>query len=346
MKYTDNGLWKTLNVKVTDTLPVGTIIPYAGTTIPSNYMKCEGQALSRIEYDILFSAIGTTYGVGDGTTTFNLPNLKGRVITGIDSNDTDFDALGETGGEKTHTLTIQEIPSHNHGIRDTLDMSTVAGQNRSVVVGGGTTWNPGDPALSTNTGDDQPHNIMQPYIVLNYIIKVLDAPATGIRSETLPVGTVIDYEGDTIPVGWEEIEETILRKELTADASGNASVNWQNLGNLYLDLTPGTWYVKANAYFITTGVGVGYNKSCLSTNITGGETYARLDSAADMFPSNLDANSTSMHNLSCIVSVIENTRIYLLEAFAYTGINSSITLKYDTNVVSVGPSFIEARKLN
>lgn len=206
MKYNDNGLWKTLNVKVTDTLPVGTIIPYAGATIPSNYMLCEGQELSRIEYDILFSAIGTTYGAGDGTTTFNLPNLKGRIITGVDSNDTDFDVLGETGGEKTHTLTVDEIPSHNHGIRDTIDMNTLAGQNRSVVVGGGETWNPGDPALSNNTGDNQPHNNLQPYIVLNYIIKVLDAPAIGIRSETLPVGTVIDYEGNTIPVGWEEID--------------------------------------------------------------------------------------------------------------------------------------------
>lgn len=205
MKYNDNGLWKTLNVKVTDTLPVGTIIPYAGSTIPSNYMKCEGQELSRIEYDLLFNAIGTTYGVGDGTTTFNLPNLKGRVITGIDINDTDFDTLGETGGEKTHTLTIDEMPSHNHGIRDTLDMNTVAGDNRSVVVGGGATWNPADPVMLSDTGGDQPHNIMQPYIVLNYIIKVLDAPATGVRSETLPVGSEIDYDGTNIPVGWEEI---------------------------------------------------------------------------------------------------------------------------------------------
>jgi microcystin-dependent protein len=339
MKYNDNGLWKTLNVKVTDTLPVGTIMPYAGTTIPSNYMKCEGQELSRIEYDILFSAIGTTYGAGDGTTTFNLPNLKGRVITGIDSNDTDFDVLGEKGGEKTHTLTIQEIPSHSHQF---LFDQTPGSNIDAVQVGGSSAW----ARDTTSRGGDQPHNIMQPYIVLNYIIKVLDAPATGIRSETLPVGTVIDYEGDTIPVGWEQIEETVLRKELTADASGNAGINWQNLGNLYLDLTPGTWYVKANAYFITTGVGIGFNKSCLSTNIAGGQAYTRLDSAADMFPSDLGSGSSSMHNLSCIVSVIENTRIYLLESFAYTGTNSSITLKYDTNVVSVGPSFIEARKLN
>ena len=179
MKYNDNGLWKTLNVKVTDTLPVGTIIPYAGTTIPSNYMKCEGQALSRIEYDILFSAIGTTYGVGDGSTTFNLPNLKGRIITGIDSNDTDFDTLGETGGEKTHTLTVDEIPSHAHeqlavsnpnsggpGIRGTYNEQEGTGMSRY----------PTNTQTGT-TGGGEAHNNLQPYIVLNYIIKVLDAPA-------------------------------------------------------------------------------------------------------------------------------------------------------------------------
>lgn len=174
MKYNDNGLWKTLNVKVTDTLPVGTIMPYAGTTIPSNYMKCEGQELSRIEYDILFSAIGTTYGEGDGSTTFNLPNLKGRIITGVDSNDTDFDTLGETGGEKTHTLTVDEMPSHSH-----LQNNTPRFQTNQIMSQDGYTL--ADTEINNvytePTGGDQPHNIMQPYIVLNYIIKVLDAPA-------------------------------------------------------------------------------------------------------------------------------------------------------------------------
>lgn len=176
MKYNDNGLWKTLNVKVTDTLPVGTIIPYAGTVIPSNYMKCEGQALSRIEYDILFSAIGTTYGEGDGSTTFNIPNLKGRVITGIDANDTDFDTLGETGGEKEHTLTVDEMPSHSH----TYIFDQTAGSNTNAVKTGTQSSYGNNTGF---TGGDQPHNIMQPYIVLNYIIKVLDAPATGIHGE-------------------------------------------------------------------------------------------------------------------------------------------------------------------
>lgn len=201
MKYNDNGLWKILNVKVTDTLPVGTIIPYAGTTIPSNYMLCEGQALSRIEYDLLFNAIGTTYGVGDGTTTFNLPNLKGRVITGLDHTDASFDTLGEKGGEKTHTLNIDEMPSHNHSLPGRL----VNADGSDIVreLAGQDSAN--NNSSSYNTGGGQPHNNLQPYIVLNYIIKVLDAPATGVRSETLPVGSEIDYDGTNIPVGWEEI---------------------------------------------------------------------------------------------------------------------------------------------
>ena len=226
MKYNDNGLWKTLNVKVTDTLPVGTIIPYAGATIPSNYMKCEGQELSRIEYDILFSAIGTTYGAGDGTTTFNLPNLKGRVITGIDSNDTDFDTLGEKGGEKTHTLTIQEIPSHSHQFSfDQTPGSNIA----AVQVGGSSAW----ARNTTNAGGDQPHNNLQPYIVLNYIIKVLDAPAiqaqvvNGYSTSSRDsyscnyVNNINTYSTDEIRIGtW--MGKPLYRKVFTGDVSSSS----------------------------------------------------------------------------------------------------------------------------
>ena len=233
MKYNDNGLWKTLNVKVTDTLPVGTIIPYAGTTIPSNYMLCEGQALSRIEYDILFSAIGTTYGAGDGTTTFNLPNLKGRVITGIDSNDTDFDTLGEKGGEKTHTLTLEEMPKHSHQ----FSFDQTPGSNIGVVqVGGASGW----LKDTTTRGNDQPHNIMQPYIVLNYIIKVLDAPAiqaqvvNGYSTSSRDsyscnyANKLSTYSTDEIRVGtW--MGKPLYRKVYYVNA-------FANNGNVYLDI--------------------------------------------------------------------------------------------------------------
>ena len=97
-----------------DTFPIGAITSYAGDTAPTNWLICDGSAISRTTYADLFDAIGTTYGIGDGSTTFNLPNLKGRVITGLDSSQTEFDTLGETGGEKTHTLTVNEMPSHTH----------------------------------------------------------------------------------------------------------------------------------------------------------------------------------------------------------------------------------------
>ena len=70
--------------------------------------------VSRTTFADLFSVILTTYGTGDGSTTFNLPNIKGKVIVGYNASETEFDTIGETSGEKAHTLTVNEIPSHNH----------------------------------------------------------------------------------------------------------------------------------------------------------------------------------------------------------------------------------------
>ena len=80
----------------------GFIQPFAASTVPTGWLECDGSAVSRTTYADLFTVIGTTYGSGDGSTTFNLPDLKGKVVAGYDSTDTDFDAIGETGGAKTH----------------------------------------------------------------------------------------------------------------------------------------------------------------------------------------------------------------------------------------------------
>ena len=149
--------------------PAGTIIAYAGSTAPDGYMLCDGSAVSRSIYSKLFTAIGTTYGTGDGSTTFNVPNLKGKVIVGYNSSDSDFNSLGNTGGEKTHTLTVNEIPSHDHDIRYSLEGVAHSGSGNNIVgkQNTGDNWDVHD-AL---TGGDQAHNNLQPYIVLNYIIK-------------------------------------------------------------------------------------------------------------------------------------------------------------------------------
>ena len=92
---------------------VGSIYMYAGSTAPSGFLICDGSAVSRTIYADLYSEIGTTYGSGDGSSTFNLPDLTGRVIVGVSSSH----SLGDTGGEEAHTLMTSEIPSHSHSIQ-------------------------------------------------------------------------------------------------------------------------------------------------------------------------------------------------------------------------------------
>ena len=160
-----------INAQVSgDTLPVGCIVPFTSDTVPENWLLCDGSAVSRTEYALLFSVIGTTYGVGDGSTTFNLPDLRGRVAVGKDGTQTEFDNLGEKGGEKTHQLTVGELPKHKpkvkylgeHGIG--LNDGPY-GYKLSYSLGC-------DESLTTGPiGNDEPHNNLQPYQITNYIIK-------------------------------------------------------------------------------------------------------------------------------------------------------------------------------
>ena len=94
--------------------PSGSIIGFGGSSAPTGWLLCDGSAVSRSTYSDLFSAIGTTYGTGNGSTTFNVPNLKGRMPVGLDAAQTEFDALAEAGGVKTHALAIGEMPAHAH----------------------------------------------------------------------------------------------------------------------------------------------------------------------------------------------------------------------------------------
>ena len=194
-------------------VPSGVVSQFAGSSAPPGYLICDGSAVSRSTYASLFTAISTTYGVGDGSTTFNLPNLKGRVPVGLDSTQTEFDALGESSGAKTHTLTSAEMPGHTHTTPNhshTYSATTSSNGSHShvledsylqgVPVGGGSTVFAGNRQYSgwgdtryvqaagahthtlsgttsnsspttNSTGGGGAHNNLQPYIVLNYIIK-------------------------------------------------------------------------------------------------------------------------------------------------------------------------------
>lgn len=149
-------------------VPTGTVLPYAGSTAPTGFSLCDGGTLSRTTEARLFAVIGSTYGAGDGSTTFNKPNLKGRVPVGLDSTQTEFDVLGEPGGAKTHTLTTNEMPSHTHN---------ASGGNFAVLASGTYGLQPSNvPIAQASTtaanGGGKAHNNLQPYVTMNYIIKL------------------------------------------------------------------------------------------------------------------------------------------------------------------------------
>lgn len=153
--------------------PIGEITEYAGSVAPENYLICDGSAISRETYSELFAVIGTTYGSGNGSTTFNLPNLKSRIPVGLNSSDTSFNALGKIGGEKTHTLTVEEMPNHGHNIG--VHSGNNGSGNQSVQGSSGSyDWAGTSPLTDfpSKTGGSQAHNNLQPHIVVNYIIRV------------------------------------------------------------------------------------------------------------------------------------------------------------------------------
>jgi microcystin-dependent protein len=186
-------------------VPPGSITGYAGIVVPGGWLSCDGSAIDRTIYADLFAAIGTTYGNGDGETTFNIPNLLGRSIIGYNPSEADFDALGETGGEKRHTLTIDEMPAHTHTITDpghahgVTDpghahsyVNNVGNQSTDNAFGTQTAADDADYGQTTgtsttgvtvntaltgitgtnSTGGSQSHNVLDPYMALRYIIKV------------------------------------------------------------------------------------------------------------------------------------------------------------------------------
>lgn len=168
------GDFNEIKTVVNNNTPVGLISMYSGTTAPTGWLICDGSAISRTTYATLFGVIGTTYGSGDGSTTFNLPNLKGKVPVGLNSSDTDFDTIGETGGGKQTIIPMQWY-------NDFIDMRLKTGLSipnwetyRKAASGttstlSGESSQTGVMGVNENTTSDANGNL-QPYIVLNYII--------------------------------------------------------------------------------------------------------------------------------------------------------------------------------
>lgn len=153
------------NNKAVPVMPVGCVIPFAGAAAPTGWLLCQGQAVSRTTYAQLFSVIGTTYGSGDGSTTFNLPDMRGRVAVGSDAN-----SIGTLRGETAHKLTLSEIPSHSHPYSSYIYSTGAENGRINSQEGAGVKW--ADPTNTRPSGGGDNHNNMRPSLYLHYIIKV------------------------------------------------------------------------------------------------------------------------------------------------------------------------------
>ena len=179
---------------VTAGMPPGMVADFASTSAPSGWLACDGSAVSRSSYAALFAAIGTTWGSGDGSTTFNLPASarKVRVGSGGSSSGTLGNTVGSTGGAETHTLTQAELPTalgtatsvvtdpgHNHNIRVFQDNATQGGQVRGTASGvqqGNETSDSTTTGITvattiTNGSGGNAHSVMQPSAVYLTCIK-------------------------------------------------------------------------------------------------------------------------------------------------------------------------------
>lgn len=176
-------------------VPTGLIVPWSAfyNNMPNGWLACEGQAISRTTYNKLYNIVSTQYGSGNGSSTFNVPDLRGRVIAGYNGSNSNFNDVGKKGGSETHKLTMSEMPSHNHsgstnstgnhkhdmrGWRLTTNGGSYKVRAREDISGDG--WDGGNIGYSGNhshsfstsyIGSNGYHNNLQPYMSVVYIIK-------------------------------------------------------------------------------------------------------------------------------------------------------------------------------
>lgn len=173
-------------------VPPGIVWSYTGTAAPSGWLLCDGSAISRTTFSALFAITSTTFGVGDGSTTFNIPDIRGRVIAGQDdmggtsanrltglAGGIDGDVFGGTGGGEGHILSVAQMPVHSHGgVTGTTNMAirndgatTLSGVFDMVRSDQGNDSPEGHNHSISSEGSGTTHNNVQPTIILNYIIK-------------------------------------------------------------------------------------------------------------------------------------------------------------------------------
>lgn len=173
-----SSIWRHISIPE----PIGTIKEFAGGTVPAGHLLCDNTTYSRTTYAALFNEIGTTWGVGDGSTTFGVPDSRRR--TGVGSGGTGTgtlgNAVGNVGGEETHQLTTAELAAHTHGVTDPGHFHTVNAGPSSGASGGADTYRTDSTAPTqskvtgvtvNSAGSDTAHNNMPPSYVATKVIR-------------------------------------------------------------------------------------------------------------------------------------------------------------------------------
>lgn len=319
-----------------DTVPIGTLNPFLGSTAPYGYLICQGQKVSKTVYKELYEICGDTFGQSTDTE-FYLPDLRGQTIAGYKEGDSTFGTLGGLIGSLTHlhstgnhTLTVAEMPSHNH-------VDGIGGIQ--AVNGGGAGWTKfvgtASPSTTGSTGGGQAHNhgdtsstsSVQPTTVLNWIVKAfqlmpnqsyvstvsqdsntntyscnyindkivptggttgqvlakksdtnndvewIDQTGGSADYDSLPVGSVVEYEGDTVPVGYEQIKDTQIlwtNPNPTAEISSDTQITLSSGDYDYIKIF--SRLSLANNYCFTIDVLKGYG-----TRLYYGGNYRPID---------------------------------------------------------------------
>lgn len=159
---------------------VGEIRMFAGNFAPSGWMFCDGSTLPISENDTLFNLIGTTYG-GDGQSTFNIPNLSSRVPVHMGTLSGVSYPIGQVAGTEQETISVATMPAHNHPLQASANTGTATppGGNVLGVTGAGISLyyegqpnNPMNAASVTPLGGGQPHENVQPFLCINFIISL------------------------------------------------------------------------------------------------------------------------------------------------------------------------------
>lgn len=318
------GNWEEIILEPSgDTLPVGAITQFGGETAPTNWLFCNGQAVSRTDFAELFSAIGTTYGDGDGSTTFNVPDFGSRspmgVGTGTDGTNSETTTLGQEKGEYKHQLTVAELASHSHTFKAGLSFTG----NGNVETGlNASRFDLRDDKHILSTGGDQAHNTIHPVLGVNFIIKAKQS--IGI------VGTVsediTDTNNNAVPT-CETVKDYVDEKsnyilngtvlyESTSGTTGTVTLSESVANYDYIDIhfkTNDGNFIKTERLYKPNGKATSLMYWHLSDNTFG---YVKVRS--------ININGTSITNshysefsISTSVSASASNNIYITRVVGY-----------------------------